>query len=230
VVDAIANPSLPGNLLSVVLMVTNSSFFDRADMVLRMRYPVGLQDLLHTEISDAGTCVPSVSNNSRCDATETLVWNLGTVLAGDTVAVNLPPVVNAVSNISKGQQIEFVAWVEDSEDRSRAIDVLGVGDVDTDGDRIIDDDDNCTLVQNSDQRDTDGDGYGSRCDGDLNNDGNTNTLDLNLYKQAHRSAVGDANYDVDADFNGDGTINTLDLNIYKGLHRKPPGPSCCGVF
>ena len=66
------------------------------------------------------------------------------------------------------------------------------------------------------------------CDGDLNNDGRTNTLDLNLYKQAHRSVEGGANYNIDADFNGDGRINTLDLNIYKGLHRKLPGPSCCG--
>jgi len=102
-----------------------------------------------------------------------------------------------------------------------------VGVVDTDGDGVIDDNDNCTLVKNPDQRDTDSDGYGSLCDGDLNNDGNANTLDLNLYKLAHRTSVGDANYNVDADFNGDGSINTLDLNIYKGLHRKPPGPSCC---
>ena len=90
--------------------------------------------------------------------------------------------------------------------------------------------DNCSLIPNNDQRDTDGDGYGNLCDGDLNNDGATNTLDLNLYKQAHRSAAGDANYSADADFNGDAVINTLDLNIYKGLHRQPPGPSCCALF
>lgn len=90
--------------------------------------------------------------------------------------------------------------------------------------------DNCTLVVNADQRDSNGDGYGNLCDGDLNNDGSTNTLDLNLYKQAHRTVAGDVSYNVDADFNGDGRINTLDLNIYKGLHRKLPGPSCCGSF
>jgi hypothetical protein len=98
---------------------------------------------------------------------------------------------------------------------------------DSDGDTIKDFLDNCIAAANPDQLDTDGDGYGNLCDGDLNNDSSTNTLDLNLYKLAHRTIVGDANYDVDADFNGDGRINTLDLNIYKGLHRKPPGPSCC---
>jgi hypothetical protein len=96
---------------------------------------------------------------------------------------------------------------------------------DTDRDGIPDFSDNCTLVPNPDQRDTNGDGYGNLCDGDLNNDGATNTLDLNIYKAVHRSKLGDPNYNPDADFNGDGAINTIDLNIYKGLHRKPPGPS-----
>jgi hypothetical protein len=86
--------------------------------------------------------------------------------------------------------------------------------------------DNCIDAANDNQLDTDGDGYGNICDGDLNNDGTTNTLDLNLYKLAHRTVCGDANYNLDADFNADCRINTLDLNIYKGLHRKPPGPSC----
>jgi len=96
---------------------------------------------------------------------------------------------------------------------------------DTDADGVPDGVDNCILVSNADQRDTNADGYGNMCDGDLNNDGRTNTIDLNLYKAAHRSRVGDAQYDPDADFNGDNTINTIDLNIYKGLHRKVPGPS-----
>ena len=95
---------------------------------------------------------------------------------------------------------------------------------------IPEDQDNCIGVANTDQRDTDGDGYGNLCDGDLNNDGSTNSLDLSLYNQAHRSSVGDVNYNADADFNGDGVVNALDLNIYKDLHRKPPGPSCCGLF
>jgi hypothetical protein len=108
--------------------------------------------------------------------------------------------------------------------------------VDSDSDGIVDLEDNCINAPNgplipdaasNSQVDTDGDGYGNMCDGDLNNDGSTNTLDLNLYKLAHRTSPGDTNYNADADFNGDVVINTLDLNIYKSLHRKPPGPSCC---
>ena len=46
---------------------------------------------------------------------------------------------------------------------------------DTDGDGdSADDADNCTLVSNPTQCDSDGDGYGNRCDGDLNNNSFTN--------------------------------------------------------
>lgn len=117
---------------------------------------------------------------------------------------------------------------------------IGVSAVpDSDADGIVDLEDNCIDVPNgplildagsNSQVDTDRDGYGNLCDGDLNNDGATNTLDLNIYKLAHRTSPEDTNYNADADFNGDVMINTLDLNIYKGLHRKPPGPSCCGAF
>ena len=100
---------------------------------------------------------------------------------------------------------------------------------DSDSDGVGDVCDNCTLVANSTQRDTNGDGYGNWCDADLDNNGSTNTLDLQIYKAAHRSRLGDANYNPDADFNGDDRVNTLDLGIYKGLHRKAPGPACCGV-
>jgi hypothetical protein len=135
----------------------------------------------------------------------------------------------AVFNTTPGSRIQVY--------RSERIPDLYPLDTDTDG--VPDYQDNCVLKPNgplipdaggNSQLDTDGDGYGNLCDGDLNNDGSTNTLDLNLYKLAHRTSVGDANYNADADFNGNGVINTLDLNIYKGLHRKPPGPSCCGLF
>ena len=96
---------------------------------------------------------------------------------------------------------------------------------DTDHDGIPDRQDNCTQVYNPDQRDTDHDGHGNLCDADLNNDGATNTLDLNLFKLANGSKLGDPNYTPDADFNNDGVINSLDLAILQGLYRKPPGPS-----
>lgn len=100
--------------------------------------------------------------------------------------------------------------------------------LDSDGDGVKDSQDNCINIVNPAQWDTDLDGYGNRCDGDLNNDGSTNTLDLNLYIKHHRTREGEIDYNVNADFNSDGRINTLDFNIYILFHRNPPGPSCCG--
>jgi len=90
---------------------------------------------------------------------------------------------------------------------------------DTDGDGIPDITDNCILVPNPDQRDTDGDGYGNACDGDLNNDGIVNALDVSIFKQRIGSS------DPDADLNGDGIVNALDVSIFKSLIGKKPGPS-----
>ena len=47
---------------------------------------------------------------------------------------------------------------------------------DTDLDGVPDVSDNCTLVANSNQRDTQGNGFGNLCDGDLNNDLIVNSL------------------------------------------------------
>jgi hypothetical protein len=92
------------------------------------------------------------------------------------------------------------------------------GDVDSDGDTVFNSSDNCTQIANSGQQDTDGDGYGNRCDADLNNDDTVNNLDIVLFKQVFLTA------NAHADFNSDGAVNSLDLAILKSLYLKPPGP------
>jgi len=90
---------------------------------------------------------------------------------------------------------------------------------DTDGDGIPDSRDNCILVPNKDQLDTDGDGYGNACDADLNNDGFVNALDL----AAMRNQFGKRK--VPGDLNGDGIVNSLDISLFAKLFGKAPGPS-----
>lgn len=90
--------------------------------------------------------------------------------------------------------------------------------VDTDGDGVADNLDNCKLVTNANQRNTDGDGYGNICDADLNNDGIVNQLDSGLF----RAAFGSTN--ANADFNGDGIVNQLDAGIFRARFGSVPGP------
>lgn len=94
---------------------------------------------------------------------------------------------------------------------------------DQDNDGIPDFADNCLIVANTEQRDTDNDGYGNMCDPDLNNDLVVNLVDLGLLRAVTFSS------DPDADFNGDGTVNVQDLGIMRTLFFQPPGPSLVGM-
>lgn len=91
---------------------------------------------------------------------------------------------------------------------------------DTDDDGVLNIDDNCTLVSNADQRDTNGDGYGNMCDPDLNNDLVVQAADLAIFKPLFFST------DPDADFDGNGRVQAGDLAILKKFFFQPPGPSC----
>jgi hypothetical protein len=97
--------------------------------------------------------------------------------------------------------------------------VVADDDTDSDGDGVPDANDNCTLLSNPDQRDSNGDGFGNLCDPDLDNDGVVNTVDLGLLRLAFFSD------DADADFNGDGVVNFLDLGIMRQFFFLPPGPA-----
>lgn len=109
-------------------------------------------------------------------------------------------------------------------------DLVTAAAADTDQDGVADAADNCTAAPNGplrpdagggSQRDTDGDGYGNACDGDLNDSGGlVNTADLALFRAAFGSA------DADADLNGSGgLVNAADLALFRTLFGKPPGPS-----
>ena len=91
--------------------------------------------------------------------------------------------------------------------------------VDTDGDLVDDAIDNCTLVDNADQRDSNGDGFGNICDADLNGD---LTVDLSDFSQ-FRTVFGTTN--PDADFDGDGNVDLSDFSIFRTLFGGTPGPS-----
>lgn len=90
---------------------------------------------------------------------------------------------------------------------------------DIDGDGSIDSADNCRFIANPDQRDTNGDGFGNRCDPDLDNDGVVNFADLVAMK-----AMFFQSGDSDSDLDGDGSTNFGDLSIMKAFFFGAPGP------
>lgn len=95
---------------------------------------------------------------------------------------------------------------------------------DTDGDAIEDFLDNCTLVKNASQVDSDADAYGNACDGDLNGDRFTNAADTVLFR-AQLGMPSPAPVYNPADFNANGFVNAQDHVLLRQLLGKPPGPS-----
>jgi len=95
---------------------------------------------------------------------------------------------------------------------------------DTDGDGVRNGSDNCVLLSNASQCDSDGDGYGNRCDGDLNGNLVTNAQDYVLFRQ-HLGQPSVAPTYNQADFNCNTAVNAQDYVLFRGLLGSPPGPS-----
>ena len=119
----------------------------------------------------------------------------------------------------KGAQGIFIF----ADDVTFGVSAVPVPNSDADGDGVADQLDNCTVTQNADQLDTDGDGYGNLCDADLDNTGFVDFSDMTVFSDVFFTA------DADADFDGSGFVDFSDLTIFEALFFQPSGPSCCGI-
>ena len=90
---------------------------------------------------------------------------------------------------------------------------------DTDGDGVADNLDNCKLVANANQRNTDSDRFGNICDPDFNQNNIVDPADVSSLK-AKLGQVS-ANHDL----NGNGIVDPADMSILKTYLGKAPGPS-----
>jgi hypothetical protein len=119
---------------------------------------------------------------------------------------------------------------------------VGGGCIDTDGDGVCDDVDNCPAVDNPNQEDQDGDGVGDVCDNcpttpnpdqdpgactsqvvlcDVDGDGDIDRMDLRLISRARNQPA--SGPDDPRDANGDGVINPRDV---KACIPQCTRPSC----
>jgi len=86
--------------------------------------------------------------------------------------------------------------------------------------------DKCSLVASaSSQVDSDGDGFGNECDGDLNNNGFTNSQDYILFRAQLGQPSTPPTYNI-ADLNANGFVNSQDYVLFRKLIGSPSGPAC----
>jgi MYXO-CTERM domain-containing protein len=135
-----------------------------------------------------------------------------TLVDASTGELTYAPPTNFVGTVSFGWQVSDGSATAGPD--AVEIRVAAVND-DDDGDTILDNDDNCPLVANTSQQDTDADGQGDACDTDDDNDGVDDAADncplVSNATQADtdRDGVGDL---CDADIDGDGTPSVDDCN------------------
>jgi hypothetical protein len=75
------------------------------------------------------------------------------------------------------------------------------------------------------QLDSDGDGYGNICDGDLNGSGLTTSVDFNLFRGCLNRATGFSALCDAADMNGSGLVTSTDFTLLRARLNSAPGPS-----
>ena len=109
--------------------------------------------------------------------------------------------------------------------------------LDTDGDGVVDGNDNCTLVPNAQtgnvpgtsiplyQLDSDHDGYGNLCDADLNNSGLVTTADFAMLRSVLNELATYNALSAAADMNGSGTVTATDFAMLRARLNTRPGPS-----
>jgi hypothetical protein len=94
---------------------------------------------------------------------------------------------------------------------------------DTDGDSVLDLNDNCTTSSNPAQIDTDADSFGNACDCDFDGDGTCGIGDFNVFL-ADFQAQTDGGTGTDMD--GNGSVGIQDFNLFlPGFQAGAPGPS-----
>lgn len=200
----------------------------------------GLAGAINMDSGEAHTCVMLTGNRVQCWG-----YNQFGQLGNGTAGANSPTAV-AVNGIN--MDAAGLSFTSDDPsvaivDNAGTIRAVGLGTttiharydskqtsttftvaIDTDGDTVPDPIDNCRLVPNPTQCDSDGDAYGNHCDGDLNNNAFTNAQDVTLFR-AQLGLPSNAPVYNPADLNCNGFVNSQDTTLLRQLLGKPPGPS-----
>ncbi|MBT8137121.1 MAG: hypothetical protein KJO54_08930, partial [Gammaproteobacteria bacterium] len=120
------------------------------------------------------------------------------------------------------ENLTYTAVDSDGGSSTGDITITVTGTPDDDNDGVMNSCDNCLLLENPDQCNTNAeqDKFGNLCDTDLDNNNITNTFDLAILRENFGQTG-----ENDADFDCNGIVNTFDLTIMREQFGLAPGPS-----
>src|SRR5690606_27172123 len=86
--------AVPGEQLEVRVMVSNQGAVDVAGVILNLPIPAGIDGFLTGVATPAAGGCTQIVNNAACSTGETLIWNFGTLSAGQSITASLTPIVS----------------------------------------------------------------------------------------------------------------------------------------
>lgn len=92
-VEVTPDPVRPTETLSVELTATNTGIFPVVDVVLETRMPDPIGSFAQSLTTAGGSCTTSGNLNTACSSGERIVWQLGTLAAGERITVSFPAAV-----------------------------------------------------------------------------------------------------------------------------------------
>jgi gliding motility-associated-like protein len=135
------------------------------------------------------------------------------VIGTGTISTNEDQIAGIdLSNLNDGTITLTITLTDEAGNEGIEVVDMVVKNVDVDSDGVADNVDNCPILANADQLDTDGDGDGNVCDDDDDNDGTPDTEDdFPLDEDEDTDTDGDGTGDnEDEDDDNDGTPDTED--------------------
>ncbi|MCA9502148.1 MAG: DUF11 domain-containing protein [Spirochaetaceae bacterium] len=125
--ELVPDPARPGEQLAVELTVTNRDVVAHTGVSLDLRLPQGI-DPFNRVLADgpyvSGSCT-ELGDTGICSPGEEIVWSLGTLDAGQSSTVSIPPIVSAIADGSL-VQLRAVAHGSGSDDRVAASSTFAV--------------------------------------------------------------------------------------------------------